>query len=291
MDLAPAVPLTRSDLDALTELLEGRRVAVLTGAGCSTESGIPDYRGPETRRRARNPIQYKRFIEDPASRQRYWARAVVGWRKFDGKRPNAAHRALAELERAGVIDGVVTQNVDRLHQAGGSRNVVELHGALADVVCLGCGAMSERQALQAELERRNPGWVEAYRERAEMAPDGDAEIEDVGRFQVVDCARCGGPLKPHVVFFGEGVPKARVEAAWSLVDDADVLLVVGSSLAVYSGYRFVRGASKRGQPIAIVNLSESRGDPHAELLVRARAGDLLPELAARLAKGTLPQTA
>ncbi|MEO0325490.1 MAG: NAD-dependent protein deacetylase [Myxococcota bacterium] len=282
MDLAPAVPLPHRDVDALAALLRGKRVAVLTGAGCSTESGIPDYRGPETRRRARNPIQYRRFIDDPESRRRYWARAVVGWRKFDGKRPNAAHRALATLERGGVIDGVVTQNVDRLHQAGGSRNVVELHGALADVLCLSCGALSDRVALQHELERRNPGWVERFRGQAEIAPDGDAEVEDVARFELVHCKRCGGPLKPDVVFFGEGVPKARVDAAWALVDAADVLLVVGSSLAVYSGYRFVRGAAKRDQPVAIVNLSESRGDAHAALLVRARAGDLLPALAKRL---------
>lgn len=279
MDLAPRVPLP--DLDELAALLRGRRVAVLTGAGCSTESGIPDYRGPETRRRARNPIPFRRFLDDPAARRRYWARALVGWRKFAGKAPNAAHRALAELERRGVLTGLITQNVDRLHQAAGSRDVIELHGALEEVLCLGCGAVGSRVALQERLEGLNPSWVGR---RAEMAPDGDAEIDETAGFRVVDCERCDGPLKPHVVFFGEGVPKERVEAAWARVDAADVLLVVGSSLAVYSGYRFVRGAAKRGQPVAILNLGETRGDPHAAVKVEARAGDALPALARLLAE-------
>lgn len=266
-------------LDDLVRLLAGRRVAVLTGAGCSTESGIPDYRGPETRRRARNPIQYKGFIGEPATRRRYWARAMVGWERFSGAEPNPAHRALAEMESAGLLTGLVTQNVDRLHHEAGSRNVVELHGALAEVVCLECRAISPRTELQRRLAEANPDWVAR---RAEMAPDGDAEIDPDEHFLVVGCERCGGPLKPHVVFFGEGVPKERVQAAWDIVDAADVLLVVGSSLAVYSGYRFVRGASKRGQPIALVNLGETRGDPHATLKVAARAGELLPALIPRL---------
>ncbi|MCA9615717.1 MAG: NAD-dependent protein deacetylase [Sandaracinus sp.] len=270
---------SNAPFDALVALLHGKRVAVLTGAGISTESGIPDYRGPETRRRARNPIQGREFVASEDARRRYWARALLGWRRFADKRPAAGHQALAELEAAGVLTGLVTQNVDRLHHGAGSRNVVELHGSLHEVVCLGCGALSPREPLQAELARRNPGWVERV---VEMAPDGDAELDDVRGFEVVPCVACGGALKPHVVFFGEGVPKERVDTAWAIVDAADVLLVVGSSLAVFSGYRFVRGAAKRGQPVAIVNLGETRGDVHASIRVDARAGDVLPALVTRL---------
>ncbi|MBX3248516.1 MAG: NAD-dependent protein deacetylase [Myxococcales bacterium] len=276
-------------LESLVSLVEGRRVAALTGAGISTESGIPDYRGPETRRRARNPIQYRDFLGSEEGRRRYWARALVGWRRFSSTTPNAAHHALVALERAGALTGVVTQNVDRLHHAAGSRAVVELHGTLHDVVCLSCGDVSPRQELQETLERLNPHYVALA---AEMAPDGDAEVErgralradqSFADFRLVSCRRCGGPLKPHVVFFGEGVPKERVDAAWAMVDAAEVLLVVGSSLAVFSGYRFVRGAARRGQPIAIVNLGETRGDLHATVRVDARAGVVLPALAARVA--------
>jgi len=276
----PAIESTSGhSLDDLVELLAGRRIAVLTGAGCSTESGIPDYRGPETRRRARNPIQYKGFIGDPATRRRYWARAMVGWERFASAEPNAAHETLAAMEAGGLLTGLVTQNVDRLHHRAGSRRVVELHGALAEVICLGCKALSPRVELQRRLAEANPGWASR---RAEMAPDGDAEIDPDEHFRVMGCERCDGPLKPHVVFFGEGVPKDRVQAAWDIVDAADVLLVVGSSLAVYSGYRFVRGAAKRAQPIAMVNLGETRGDPHASVKVAARAGELLPRLMPRL---------
>ena len=187
------------DLSPVVELLAGRRVVVLSGAGCSTESGIPDYRGEGTRRRARRPVQYKEFIGSEVARRRYWARAVVGWPKFIGARPNPAHRALASLESANVVSGVITQNVDRLHQAAGSRRVVELHGALADVVCLDCGAHEPREALQERLLSLNPGWLgQAY----ELAPDGDADLDPaaVAGFQVAGCCRCGGPLKPDVVF-------------------------------------------------------------------------------------------
>ena len=279
MSKLPSIPAPAGTLDDLTSLLSGRRIAVLTGAGCSTESGIPDYRGPETRRRARNPIQYRAFLGDPASRRRYWARAMVGWARFSAAQPNDAHRALAAMEEAGLLTGLVTQNVDRLHQDAGSRNVVELHGALAEVICLSCGRLSPRGRLQERLLEANPGWADRV---AELAPDGDAEIDPSRDFRVVGCERCRGPLKPHVVFFGEGVPRERVEAAWAIVDAADVLLVVGSSLAVYSGYRFVRGAAKRGQPIALINLGETRGDGHARVRVDARAGQLLPHLLRRL---------
>ncbi len=265
-------------MDPLSELLRDRRVAVLTGAGCSTESGIPDYRGPETRRRARNPIRFAEFVKREDGRRRYWARAFVGWERFRGKAPNAAHHALAAMERDGRIHGLITQNVDRLHHAAGSRDVVELHGALADVRCLGCGALEARDALQARLDALNPGWTGL---RAEMAPDGDAELpaELVARFAVADCLACGGALKPDVVFFGEAVPRERVERAYAMVDDAEALLVVGSSLAVFSGFRFVKRAHARGVPIAIVNLGESRGDALASLVVNGRAGEVLPRLA------------
>ncbi|MEM9863355.1 MAG: NAD-dependent protein deacetylase [Myxococcota bacterium] len=257
-------------IETLLDFLRGRRVGVLTGAGLSTDSGIPDYRGPETKRRARNPIQYRQFMKDPASRQRYWARAAIGWERFSGAAPNGGHVALAELERAGAITGIVTQNVDRLHQRAGSERVVELHGALAEVVCLHCGDVSPRSALQARLQALNPGWT-ATAQHAENLPDGDADVERTRDFRIVSCDRCGGPLKPHVVFFGESVPKARVDAAWEIFDEADAILVVGSSLTVYSGYRFVRGAPARHKPVAILNLGETRGDTHAAVRLDAPA--------------------
>lgn len=265
---------------ALRELarhVENRRIAVLTGAGCSTESGIPDYRGPETRRRARNPIQYRAFLDDETARRRYWARSVIGWPRIVAARPNLAHRALADLESRGLTTGLITQNVDRLHHAAGSENVVELHGALAEVRCMSCGSVSCRHALQRCLLKLNPGFSRAL---VEAAPDGDAELDGpaIASFVVVDC-ECGGALKPNVVFFGETVDKDIVDRAYSMVDDADVLLVVGSSLAVFSGYRFVRRAEVRGIPTVIVNLGESRGDRHAALRVDARAGEVLPALA------------
>ncbi len=271
--------LARS-VDALSALLAGRRVAVLTGAGCSTESGIPDYRGPETRRRARDPVKYRAFQSSEEARRRYWARAVVGWPKMAAARPNAAHHAIARMQRDGAASGLITQNVDRLHAAAGSDGV-ELHGALAEVRCMDCGRIEDREGVQARLRALNPDWEAQH---AEMAPDGDAELpaELVSRFRLTACLFCGGSLKPNVVFFGESVPRELVERAYALVDDADALLVVGSSLAVFSGYRFVRRASDRGIPIAIVNLGESRGDPHAQLVVQARAGELLPRLAANL---------
>lgn len=265
------------DLGALVALLRGRRTAVLTGAGISTESGIPDYRGPGTRARARNPIQHRAFVTDSAARRRYWARAAAGWARFSDVRPNAGHLALVELERRGVVDGLVTQNVDRLHQRAGSARVVELHGALEEVRCLGCGAIGPRAEVQARIFADNPGFDPVA---LEHAPDGDAEIAEglLDRFVVPDCLRCGGVLKPDVVFFGDNVPRPKVDLAFSWVDAADVLLVVGSSLAVFSGYRFVLRAKERGQPIGIVNLGESRGDPHADVRVDARAGEVLPAL-------------
>jgi NAD-dependent deacetylase sirtuin 4 len=276
-------------VNALVELLRGRRLVVLTGAGISTESGIPDYRGPQTRERARNPMQYGRFVSDEAARRRYWARALVGWPRFAAARPNAGHRAVAQLERAGVVAGVITQNVDELHQAAGSATVLELHGTLHRVRCLQCGDRQPRQHLQQRMLALNPEWPATV---AELAPDGDAELDDalVERFLVAECPACGGVLKPDVVFFGENVPAEVVQHAYGMVDRAEALLVVGSSLAVFSGYRFVRRAKARGIPIAIVNLGPTRGDPEADLRVDAMAGEVLTELTARIGPGRIGGT-
>jgi NAD-dependent SIR2 family protein deacetylase len=267
--------------EPLAALLWGRRLAVLTGAGCSTESGIPDYRGPETLRRARNPLKAGEFLASADARRRYWARSLVAFRRFTGAEPNPAHRAIAELERCGSAVGLITQNVDRLHGRAGSRRVVELHGAVAEVRCLACSAISSRSALQGRLEALNPSLARAL---PELAPDGDADLpeEAVAGFSLAECLECGGDLRPNVVMFGENVAAPIVRAAFGCLAEADALLVVGSSLVVQSGFRFVREAARRELPIAIVNLGPTRGDPLATLVIDARAGELLPELAARL---------
>jgi NAD+-dependent protein deacetylase sirtuin 4 len=266
-------------LDPLVRALEGRSIAVLSGAGISTESGIPDYRGPETRRRARNPVRFQTFISSPEAEQRYWARSMIGWPKMAGARANDGHRAIAALERGGFVRGVVTQNVDRLHHAAGSRHVVELHGALAEVVCLDCRAIELRAELQERMRAENPHFAP---ELVELAPDGDAVIEGAGDFRVPRCGACSGRLKPNVVFFGESVPKPVVERAFAIVEGADALLVVGSSLAVYSGLRFVRRARELGRVVAIVNLGETRGDDLADVRIDGAAGAVLTALEARL---------
>ena len=265
--------------DDLARLLAGRRVCALTGAGISTDSGIPDYRGPLTRAIARSPVQHRAFVTDPATRARYWARSAIGWPRFRAFEPNASHHAFAALERAGRLAGLITQNVDRLHHKAGSRDVIELHGALHEVRCLGCGATEARDALQARLLALNPGADAAAHA---LAPDGDAEVDPAAGFVVPGCERCGGVLKPDVVFFGDNVPKPRVEAAFARLDAADALLVAGSSLTVYSGYRFVLRAAARGIPVAIVNLGESRGDAHATVRVDAPAAEVLTGLAGAL---------
>lgn len=280
--LGPSVDL--GWLDSLVQLVRGRRVVALTGAGCSTESGIPDYRGPDTPPRLRPPIQHREFVDHAEIRRRYWARSALGWGQFSSARPNPAHAALAELEQRGAIAGVITQNVDSLHGAAGSRSVVELHGALARVRCLDCGALISRDALQARIVAANPGWFDRARS-VELAPDGDSELPDdlAAAFAVVACEPCGGTLMPDVVFFGGSVPRPTLDAAWSLFDRAEVLLVVGSSLTVFSGYRFVRRAAERGVPVAIVNRGPTRGDGHAALRIDVRAGLALPVLADALA--------
>jgi NAD-dependent deacetylase sirtuin 4 len=273
-------------LRPMVDLLRGRRVVVLAGAGCSTESGIPDYRGPEGSLRTRSPMQYQDFVRSEGSRARYWARSAVGWTRFSAARPNAAHNALAALEDAGVVRGIITQNVDGLHHAAGSRRVVELHGTLGAVRCLECGDVMARHEYQRTLLDLNAGWAARLSADAvETAPDGDAELPDAAldRFRVAPCVACGGVIKPDVVFFGENVPRERVDDAWSLFAEGDVLLVAGSSLHVYSGRRFIYRAREVGVPIAIINLGPTRADEMAAVKLEARLGDALPQLAEALA--------
>ncbi len=269
----------RRSFEALVAMLRGRSFVALTGAGCSTESGIPDYRSPGRPPRKRPPIQHREFMDHEEVRRRYWARSLLGWSQFSAALPNPAHRALAALEDTGHLAGIITQNVDSLHQRAGSRGVVELHGALARVRCLSCGAMLSRDVLQARLTDENPSFLFDAQHVA-LAPDGDAELPDelVEAFAPVPCARCAGVLMPDVVFFGGAVSKPTLEAAWSTFDRAEVLLVIGSSLTVFSGYRFVYRAAERGIPVAIVNRGVTRGDPHAAVRVELRAGQVLPEL-------------
>jgi NAD-dependent SIR2 family protein deacetylase len=271
-------------VEHLAQLARGRRLVVLTGAGCSTESGIPDYRGADTPPRTRPPIQHREFVDKPEMRRRYWARSMLGWPRLCRARPNAAHTALAALEASGIVAGLITQNVDGLHGAAGSRHVVELHGAIGRVRCLECAALTDRAALQTRLCAANPSW-EDRAATARIQPDGDAELPDhlVADFEVVACAACGGVLMPDVVFFGGSVPRATLDAAWDAFDRGELLLVVGSSLTVFSGYRFVRRAAERGVPVAILNRGPTRGDPHAQIRVDARAGEALPALARALA--------
>jgi NAD-dependent SIR2 family protein deacetylase len=265
---------------ALAERLRGRRVVALTGAGVSTESGIPDYRSPGAR--PRRPIQGPEFLRSAAVRRRYWARASVGWDTFRRARPGPAHLALARLEARGVVTHVITQNVDRLHHAAGSRRVIELHGALAEVVCLACGAIEDRDGVQARMREANRSWLDRA---PAAAPDGDADLADdaIVGFEPPSCLTCGGPLKPRVVFFGENVPRAIVDSAFASVDAAEVLLVAGTSLAVFSGYRFLRRAVERAMPIAIVNRGPVRGEGHADVKIEASMGEALRELATALA--------
>jgi NAD-dependent SIR2 family protein deacetylase len=266
----------------LRELMRSsRRLLVLTGAGCSTESGIPDYRDETGAWKRIPPVQLRDFLTSGEARRRYWARSVVGWPVVARARPNAAHRALARLERSGHVADLITQNVDGLHQRAGSRAVIDLHGRLDEVECLSCGAAHSRADLQNELVALNADFTGRS---SAAAPDGDADLRDgeYSSFRVPGCARCGGLLKPRVVFFGEAVPRARVEHALACLHEADALLVVGSSLMVWSGYRFARASREHGIPLAIVNLGRTRADELATLRVQARCGEVLTALAEAL---------
>ncbi|MES9540048.1 MULTISPECIES: NAD-dependent protein deacetylase [unclassified Actinomadura] len=272
---------TRTGLRMLADLVSDGDVVVLSGAGLSTESGIPDYRGETGRRRRAAPMTYQAFTGSEAARRRYWARSHIGWRHIARARPNAGHRAVAELQRRGLLAGIITQNVDGLQQAAGAREVIELHGALDRVLCLACGERSARERLDERLREANPGWAAGAEA---VNPDGDAVLPDeaVEAFRIVGCERCGGALKPDVIFFGENVPPARVRACYALTERAGALVVLGSSLTVLSGYRFVRHAARHGVPVAIVNRGATRGDPHALVTLDAPLGATLDELLAEL---------
>lgn len=252
---------------ALADLMRGRRTVILTGAGISTPSGIPDYRGPDSP--GRTPMTFQQFVGDPGFRRHYWARNHLGWRHMEAARPNAAHLLLADWERRGLVNGVITQNVDLLHLKAGSRQIVDLHGTYGVVTCLDCGQRRSRWALHEDLEALNPEFAQrvASRGAIEVAPDADAVLHDTADFRMVDCHVCDGMLKPDIVYFGENVPAARVAAANALVDDADVVVVVGSSLTVRSGYRFVRRAVTTGTPVAVVNRGRTRAHDEATVTI------------------------
>ena len=268
-------------------IASAKRLVVLTGAGCSTESGIPDYRSPGGAWTRHKPIYYSSFVRSPEVRRFYWARSYRGWPRFAAARPNDAHRAIAALEEQGKVHQLITQNVDDLHQEAGSRAVVQLHGRNRVVVCLDCRAEFPRAEVQERMRALNGEWLEQARwdvlraDEADFAPDGDANVgaDVVGGFRVPECARCGGVLKPAVVFFGESVPPEKVRYAMDRVDEADALLVAGSSLTVWSGFRFVKRAAERGAPVAIVNIGPTRGDELAQLKIEAKCGETLSAVA------------
>ncbi len=267
-------------LDAAVVLLGGRRIAVLTGAGLSTDSGIPDYRGPQSV--PRKPMTYQQFVGDEVLRRRYWARNHVGWRHLRRADPNAGHAALAKLEQRGLLTGLITQNVDKLHSSAGSVNVIDLHGTFDRVVCLQCTAGFPRSHVADLLEDLNPGYLERESDAGDVAPDADADVDDTGDFVLARCPVCDGMLKPDFVYFGENVPRDRVADAYGIVDDAGALLVAGSSLSVMSGLRFVRHVSKAGKPVVIVNRGWTRGDEFASLKIEVGVSEALTYLVERL---------
>jgi NAD-dependent SIR2 family protein deacetylase len=262
----------------LGEWISEGGVVVLSGAGLSTDSGIPDYRGPSGSARRGTPMTYQTFTGDPVARQRYWARSHLGWRTIGDARPNDGHRAVARLQELGLIDGIITQNVDGLHQAAGATGVIELHGNLARIGCLHCGELTGRDEVAARLDAANTAFAAVA---TAINPDGDAELDDTALdgFAVVDCRGCGGLLKPDVVYFGESVPADRVARSFELVEAARTLLVLGSSLTVMSGRRFVLRAAKLGIRVGIVNRGVTRGEPYAGIVVDAPLGIVLPHLA------------
>lgn len=269
-----------ANLRSAVDLLAGKRLAVLTGAGLSTDSGIPDYRGPNSV--PRNPMTYQQFVGDDALRRRYWARNHIGWHHLRRADPNDGHRGLAQMEQRGLLTGLITQNVDRLHSAAGSMNVVDLHGTYDRVVCLSCRSSFSRQEIASLLERLNPGYLERTGDAGDVAPDADADVDDTSDFTVAPCPVCGGMLKPDFVYFGENVPKDRVARAYTMVDDAGALLVAGSSLTVMSGLRFVRHAAKQAKPVVIINRGQTRGDEFATMKLELGVSEALTYLAIAL---------
>jgi NAD-dependent SIR2 family protein deacetylase len=271
---------------AVAEQLRAGSTLVVTGAGVSTDSGIPDYRGPSGSLGSHRPMTYQEFRHDPDASHRYWARSFVGWRQIADAAPNSTHYALAELEQAGLVSGIITQNVDGLHAAAGASNLLSLHGDLARVACLECGAREDRPSLDARLEAANPGYLEEVRlDPSQVNPDGDVTLDEehVRRFRMVGCRQCGSVLlKPDVVYFGEPVPRDRHERAESMVSDASSVLVAGSSLAVMSGYRLVLDAQKAGKPVSVINGGPGRADSRVDVVWRSGVGpaflSLLDEL-------------
>ena len=264
----------------MVELLRAGDAVILSGAGLSTESGIPDYRGPSGQQRRGQPMTYQTFTGSPEARQRYWARSHLGWRHITGASPNSGHFAVAELAARGHISGIITQNVDGLHQAAGASDVTELHGSLHRVTCLSCWQRTPRTALHERPAAANSDWERGN--DVTVNPDGDVALEDTAGFVVVDCEACGGVLKPDVVFFGESVPRPRVDACFSQVSAASSLIVLGSSLTVFSGLRYVRHAVKLGIPVVIVNQGPTRGDPLASVRLDAPLGGTLAATVAAL---------
>lgn len=265
-------------IDAAVEVLAGRTIAALTGAGISTDSGIPDYRGEGAPQRT--PMSFDEFLADERYRARYWAGSHLGWRRFSTVHPNPGHRALAELERDGIVLGVVTQNVDGLHARAGSRRVVDLHGTMSRVRCLSCGTMFPREEIATRIADANP-WIEQPDEVV-LSPDGDVEVSSVERFTVPACSVCGGILKPDVVFFGEFVPTGRFDDAVALLEESDALLVAGSSLVVNTGIRLLDRAERAGKPVVIVNRGATRWDACAAVKLDAGTSETLVALAERL---------
>ncbi len=272
-----------SDIDKLVEFLRRhKKITVLSGAGCSTGSGIPDYRDEDGNRKNSEPVQYNDFVSNGYARRRYWARSFVGWRRIRSAKPNAAHAALAKLEHKGHVNSLITQNVDNLHRIAGSRRVIDLHGVLHKTRCLSCNRKGKRSDWQAILEEHNPDWSAQL---AAYTPDGDAEIShsDYRSFNVPACTSCGGIVKPDVVFFGEPVPSERVDDATARLEQSDALLVVGSSLMVFSGYRFARLANRAGIPVVIINRGRTRADDIAAQKLSNDCAEILPRLVAGLA--------
>ncbi|CAN5293326.1 hypothetical protein BH09ACT1_BH09ACT1_04290 [soil metagenome] len=278
LSTAPRPLATDAELDSAAEILGGRSVAVLTGAGVSTDSGIPDYRGDGAP--PRNPMKFEQFLADPAYRKRYWAGSHLGWRRFDGSQPNRGHRILAEMESAGFVNGIITQNVDGLHLRAGSQRVVDLHGTMDRVRCLTCGQLYARADIVDRMSAENP-WLDEP-DSFELGPDGDVEFTQIDDFVTPSCTVCGGILKPDIVFFGEFIPTEKFVEASALVKTAGALIIAGSSLVVNSGIRLLDQATKRKIPVVIINRGVTKGDPRATLKIDAGTTETLTEIFGRL---------